>query len=323
MRVTRTLCLLVACAAVAAAPRAHAQAAAKQPLRIIVPLPPGSTSDVVTRLIADQLRDDGRPAVVENRPGATGRIAVEALKAGDRDGRTLLMAPLAVPVIVPLVFKNAGYDPARDLVPITQVARFEYALAVAANHPARDIAGFVAWAKAHPKQATFGTPGAGSVPHFLGMMIGKTAGIELLHVPYRGAALVEGELMSGQIAAGITALSDFVPLHRSGRLRILATAGARRSPLLPAVPTFREQGYRSVQAVGWQGVFAPAGTPQPVIDQLSETIVKTLRAPTLREKLLSLDIEPTGTTPAALAAIVAADTAHWRKLIQETGFGGE
>jgi tripartite-type tricarboxylate transporter receptor subunit TctC len=245
---------------------------------------------------------------------------VGALKASAADGSTLLFAPLAVPVIIPIVFKDAGYDSAKDLAPVAQVSTFEYALAVAANHPARDLAGFVAWARGNPKQANFGTAGAGSVPHFLGMMLAKSAGIELTHVAYRGSTAVDADLMGGQIVAGISALSDFVPLHRAGKLRILATAGARRSPLLPAVPTFREQGYRSVQAVGWQGVFAPAGTPQPVIDQLSAAIVKTLRAPTLREKLLSLDIEPTGTTPAALGAIIAADTAHWRKVIQETGF---
>jgi tripartite-type tricarboxylate transporter receptor subunit TctC len=321
MRVSRVLCLLIVSAAVATAPSAHAQAGPKHPLRLIVPLPPGSTSDVVARLIGERLADGGGPPVViDNRPGASGRIAVAALKSAAADGSTLLFAPLAVPVIVPLVFKDAGYDPAKDLTPVAQVSTFEYALAVAANHPARDLAGLVAWARAHPKQANYGTAGAGSVPHFLGMTLGRAAGIELTHVAYRGAAAVDADLMGGQIAAGISALSDFVALHRAGKLRILATAGAQRSPLLPEVPTFRERGYRSAQAVGWQGVFAPAGTPQPVIDQLSAAIVKTLRAPGLREKLLSLDIEPTGTTPDELAAIIAADTAHWRKLVQETGF---
>jgi tripartite-type tricarboxylate transporter receptor subunit TctC len=248
---------------------------------------------------------------------------VGALKASAADGSTLLFAPLAVPVIIPIVFKDAGYDSARDLAPVAQVATFEYALAVAANNPARDLAGFVEWARVHPKQANFGSPGTGSVPHFLGMMLAKSAGIQLTHVAYRGATAVDADLMGGQIVAGISALSDFVPLHRTGKLRILAIASGRRSPLVPEVPTFREQGYASVEATGWQGVFVPALTPQPVIERLSGAIVDALRAPALREKLLGLGIEPTGTTPGELAAIVAADSARWRKLVRETGFSAE
>lgn len=323
MRVSRALCLLIVSAAVAAAPCAHAQGAPRPPLRLIVPLPPGSTSDAVARLIGERLADGGPPVVIENRAGASGRIAVEALKASAADGGTLLLAPVAVPVVIPLVFKDAGYDPARDLVPVAQVATFEYALAVATSHPARDVAGFVEWARANPRQANFGTAGTGSVPHFLGMALGRTAGIELTHVAYRGAAAVEADLMGGRIAAGVSALSDFVGLHRAGKLRILATAGARRSPLLPDVPTFRERGYAAVEATGWQGVFAPARTPQPVIDRLSGAITAALQAPAVWETLLSIGVQPTGTTPERLAAIMAADTERWRKLIQSTGFGPE
>jgi tripartite-type tricarboxylate transporter receptor subunit TctC len=326
MRVTRTLCLLVACAAVAATTGAHAQAQVKprQPLRIIVPLPPGSTSDVVARLIGEQLSEvEGRPVVVDNRAGASGRIAVEALKASAADGSTLLLAPVAVPVIVPLVLKDASYDPAKDLAPVAQVSTFEYALAVAAKHPARDLGGFVAWTRANPKQANFGTAGAGSVPHFLGTTLGRAAGIDLTHVAYKGTVAVDADLMGGQIAAGFSALSDFLALHRTGKLRILATSGAKRSPLLPYVPTFREQGYAEVEATGWQGVFAPARTPRPAIERLSGAIVAAMQAPEVREKLLGLGIEPTGTSPGGLATIMAADSAHWRKVLQATGFSAE
>jgi tripartite-type tricarboxylate transporter receptor subunit TctC len=324
MRVMRTLCLLVACVAVATAPSAHAQAKPRQPLHIIVALPPGSTSDVVARLIAARLSDGGRPpVVVENRAGASGRRAVEALKASAADGSTLLLAPVAVPVIVPIVFKDPSYDPARDLAPVAQVSTFEYALAVTANHPARDLGGFVAWARVNPRQAHFGTAGAGSVPHFLGATLGRATGIDLTHVAYKGTVAVEADLMGGQIAAGISALSDFLALHRAGKLRILATSGAKRSLLLPDVPTFREQGYAGVEATGWQGVFAPARTPRPVIERLSGAIVAAMQAPEVREKLLGLGIEPTGTSPERLDAILKADTARWRKLVQETGFSAE
>jgi tripartite-type tricarboxylate transporter receptor subunit TctC len=309
---------------VAAAPGAHAQGKPKQALRLIVPLPPGSTSDAVARLIAERLGGDGgQPVLVENRPGASGRIAVEALKHSAADGRTLLLVPIAVPVMVPLVFKDAGFDPAKDLAPVGQVAKFGYAFAVAPGHPARSLAEFVAWAKAHPAQASFGTPGAGSLPHFLGMMVGKAAGTELVHVPYRSAAQVEAEVMGGRLAAGVSALSDLLELHRAGRLRILATSGAQRSPLLPAVPTFREQGYPTIDVTGWHAVYAPAGTSPATIDQLSEVIARTLQAPAVREKLVGLGIEPTGTTPEALAAIMAADTARWRAIVKASGFTAE
>jgi tripartite-type tricarboxylate transporter receptor subunit TctC len=248
---------------------------------------------------------------------------VGSLKASAADGSTLLFAPLAVPVIIPIVFKDAGYDSAKDLAPVAQVSTFEYALAVAANHPARDLAGFVAWARGNPKQANFGTAGAGSVPHFLGMMLAKSAGIELTHVAYRGSTAVDADLMGGQIVAGISALSDFLALHRTGKLRILATAGAKRSPLVPEVPTFREQGYPSLEAIGWQGVFAPARTPRTVIERLSDEIVAALQLTEVRETLLGLGIQPTGTTPEQLAATMAADSARWRKVIQTTGFSAE
>jgi tripartite-type tricarboxylate transporter receptor subunit TctC len=271
-------------------------------------------------LIVDPLRNGvGQPVVVENRPGATGRIAVAAFKSAAPDGNTLLLAPVAVPVIVPLVFKDLNYDPARDFVPVAQVSKFEYALAVAASHPARTLPEFVAWAKAHPAQANFG---AGSLPHFLGMMLGRAADIELVHVAYKGVAPLEAELMSGEIAAGVSALSDFVALHRTEKLRILATSGKKRSPLLPAVPTFREQGYPSVDAVGWHAVFAPAGTPQPVIDQLSATIVAALQA-RVQGEVIALGLEPTGTTPQALAEIMSADTVRWREIIKASGFTAE
>ena len=299
----------------------HAQNRAQQPLRMLVPVPAGGTSDLVARLIADRLREDlGRPVVVENKPGATGRVAIAAFKSAAPDGTTLLFAPIALPVIGPLVFKTPGYEPAKDWAPVGQVARYEFAFAVAADHPARTVPEFVAWAKVNLARASVGNPGAGSLPHFLGAMIGRVAAIELVHVAYKGVAPLEAELMSGQIAAGISASSDLIPLHRAAKLRILATSGAERSPLLPAVPTFREQGYPSIEAVGWHGVYAPTGTPQVLIDRLSSAIVAALQTPELREKFTALGLEPTGTSPQALAAIMAADTARWAAIIKASGF---
>ena len=310
--------------AAAVSPEARAQNTLAHPVRILVPVAAGGTSDIAARLIADGVKDAiGQPVVVENRPGATGRIAAEALRHAAPDGTTLLLAPIAVTVLAPFVLEPLNYDPVRDFAPVAQVAKYEYALAVNSNHPARTVPEFVAWAKANPAQATYGTPGAGSVPHLIGVMVSRASGIELVHVPYRGLGQVENELLGGQIAAGIGTLPDLTELHRAGRTRIIATSGARRSPLLPSVPTFREQGFAAVEAVGWTAVYAPAKTPKPTIDRLSAAIVKSLRAPAVQEKFVGLGIEPTGTTPEELAAIMAADTARWAPVLKAAGFSAD
>jgi len=321
MRIARLLCLLL-CAAFALA--AFAQGPAERTTRIIVPLAAGSASDLVARLIAEHLRTaTGRPIIVENRPGAYGGIAVSALKQAAPDGTTLLMAPVALPVLVPLAAKQVDYDPVRDLVPVAQVVEFAIALAVGPDHPARTVAEFVAWARSKPASAVFGSPGGGGLPHLFGVMIGRAAGIELLHVPYRSAAQLAANLMGGQVASGTGALSDFIALHRAGKLRIIGTSGARRSSLAPEVPTFREQGFADVVGTGWTALFAPAKTPQAVIGWWSSIIMAALQDPALRGNLVRIGVEPTGTTPEALAAIIAADTARWRPIIKASGFALE
>jgi tripartite-type tricarboxylate transporter receptor subunit TctC len=325
VRFARILSLFLSGAVVAVAPAgAHAQTRAKQPLRILVPVPAGGTSDLVVRFVADALRNGlAQPVIVENKPGASGRIVVEALKSAAPDGATLLLAPIAVPVIGPLVFKDINYDPTKDFAPVTQIAKYEFAFAVAARHPARTVSEFVAWARANPARASVGNPGAGSLPHLIGTMLGGATGLELVQVSYKGVGSLEADLMSGQIAAGVSAVPDFVTLHRAGKLRILATSGIARSALLPDVPTFGEQRYPAIEAVGWHGMYAPAGTAQPVIERLSSTIVAALRTPELREKFTALGLEPTGTTPHALAAIMAADTARWAPIVKASGINLE
>jgi tripartite-type tricarboxylate transporter receptor subunit TctC len=324
LRVPHLLCALVAGALAASAPSgAHAQDAARGPVRILL----GFADDAgyaFAQLISESVGSaTGRPVVIERKPGATGRIAAEALKHSDPDGTTLYLAPIVVPVLAPLVFRNLHYDPVKDFAPVAQVLTFRYVLAVGPGHPARSVPEFAAWAKTHREQASFGTAGAGSVPHFFGVMLGRATGTELLHVPYKGGAPMTADLMGGQIAAGIESLTNMVELHRAGRIRILAISGAGRSPLAPAVPTFGEQGLAELDAVGWAGVFARAGTPRPLIDRLSRSIVASLRMPEVKERFLSLGVEPTGTTPEELAAIMAADTARWAPVIKASGFVAE
>jgi tripartite-type tricarboxylate transporter receptor subunit TctC len=300
---------------------AHAQAAPKGPLRIIVGFAAGGSSDIAARMLADKLKDSlGVPVIVENRVGAGGRIAAEALKNSAPDGTTFLLTPVVVPVLAPLVYKQLGYDPARDFAPVAQVATYQFALAVGPNHPAKTVAEFVAWLKANPAQANFGSPAPGSLPHFFGLMIGKATGVEMIHIPYKGGAPLATDLMGGQIPAGVDALSDMIELHRGGKIRIIATSGAQRSPLLPTVATFKEQGFVAIEGAGWIGVYAPSKTPSAVIDQVSAAIASALRTPELRERFVNLGYEPTGTTPEQLAAIMAADTARWGPIIKTSGF---
>jgi tripartite-type tricarboxylate transporter receptor subunit TctC len=302
----------------------HAQVATRRPIKIIVGFAAGGSSDVAARLIAENLnRSLGVPVLVENKVGAGGHIAAEALKNAAPDGSTLLLAPVVVPVLAPLVYKQLNYDPSKDFAPLTQVAIYQFALAVGPNHPAKNMAEFVAWVKANPAQASFGSPAPGSLPHFFGLMIGRATGVDMVHVAYKGGVPLATDLMGGQVPCGIDALSDLVELDRAGKIRIIATSGARRSPLLPAVATFTEQGFPAIEGSGWIGVYAPANTPKAVVDQLSSAINAAIRKPELRERLLKLGYEPTGTTPSELSAIMSADRARWAPIVKASGFSAD
>jgi len=317
----RSVALIFIAVVVPVAGTAQAQNAFKGPLRILVGFAAGGSSDIAARMLADKLKDTvSQPVVVENRVGAGGRIAAEALKNAPPDGATMLLTPVVVPVLAPLVFKQLNYDPAKDFAPVSQVATYQFAFAVAPGNPAKTVPEFVAWLKAHPAQANFGSPAPGSLPHFFGLMVGQATGIDMVHIAYKGGAPLATDLMGGQIAAGIDALSDMMELHRAGKIRIIATSGAKRSPLLPAVATFKEQGFASIEGSGWIGVYVPSKTPKAVVDQLSAAIVSALQIPELKERFLTLGYEPTGTTPEALTAIMAADTARWAPIIKRSGF---
>jgi len=316
-RTVLSLCLL---ALATAATLATAQQVA-QPVRIIVPFAPGSTSDVVARLIAADIHDaTGRVVIVDNKPGADGRIAIAALKQSLPDGGTLLMTPIALPVILPLTVRQLDFRSGKDYAPVTQVAEFEFALAVGVNHPAKNLPEFIAWARANPNAASFGAPGGGGLPQLFGAMIAKTTGIELIYVAYKSAAPLAGALMGDQIASAMGALSDFIALHRAGKIRIIATTGTQRSAFAPEIATFREQGLANIVGTSWIAVLAPAQTPKEAIDRWSTVIVAALHKPELRDKLVRLGVEPTGTTPEALGTIIAADTARWEPIVKATGF---
>ena len=302
---------------------ASAQEAPKGPLRLMVGFAPGGSSDLAARIIADKLKDVLQvPVVVDNRAGAGGRIAAEALKNAPPDGSTLLLTPVVVPVLAPLLFANLPYDANRDFAPVMHVANYQLALSAGSNPPAKSLAELTAWLKANPAKASFGSPAPGSLPHFFGIMVGKSIGTDMQHVAYKGGAPLHTDLIGGQIPVGIDALSDCIELHRGGRLRILATSGSVRSPLLPDVPTFKELGY-PIEGNGWTAIYAPGGTPRPVVERLHRALADVLKQPDVRQKLTNLGFEITATTPDELAAIMRADTAKWKPIIQASGFKAE
>ncbi|HUG79802.1 MAG TPA: tripartite tricarboxylate transporter substrate-binding protein [Burkholderiales bacterium] len=298
------------------------QASAQQgAVRMVLGYPAGATSDILSRLVADHMRQAlGRPVIVENKPGAGGRIGNEAVKAAAPDGATLLMTPVATMAIFPHSFAGSlRYDPLRDFAPVAHLSNFHLGLGVAAGVPARSLAEYVALVKKDSKAGYYASAAAGSLPHFLGVMFARTAGIELTHVPYKGTAHAMQAIAGGEISAISTVAADIGTLVKAGKARLLATSGARRSAAFPDVPTFKESGY-DMEAVPWYALFAPAGTPQAVIDRLSAAAVAAVRDPALKGKLEQMGLEPTGLGPAELGAILKADYEKWGPVIRASGF---
>jgi len=320
MRMPRTLALALLAALAVAAPSARADV--DKPVRLLVGFAPGGSADIAARLVADRIKDDlHQPVVVENRPGAGGRLVADAVKNAPADGSVLMLTPIVVTVLAPMVFSKLPYDPVADFAPVAQVANFQFALSVNANHPAKTMQELVAWYKANPAKANFGSPAPGSLPHFFGVMIAKGTGVELVHVPYNGGGPMMNALMGGeQLTAAIDTLVEQVELHRTGRVRILATSGATRSPLLPDVPTFAEAGLAGIEGTAWFGIYAPAKTPESTVRQLNAAINKALASAELRERLTKLGLEPAGGSADDLAARMAQDSARWAPIVKASGF---
>ena len=301
-------------------PWRHGPGREDEPLHIVLGFPPGASSDTVTRLIAEKMRMSlGRPVVVENKPGAGGIVANLAVKAAAPDGNTLLMTPLATMVAYPYSYSKLDYDPFKDYVPVAHVAAFQLALGVGPDVPAKTLADYVALVKKGGTYANFASAAVGSLPHFFGILFARTAGIQLTHVPYKGTANVLQALLSGEIPAAIVPISDMGTLAQSGKGRILATSGAKRSPQYPDVPTFKESGY-DIEGSAWYALFAPAGTPKDVVDGWRRRRRRLSRQPDVKQRIGPLGLEATGLGPAELAAIMKADSDKWGPVIRASGF---
>jgi tripartite-type tricarboxylate transporter receptor subunit TctC len=313
----RQLACAITCALALALPAARAQ---EQPIRIVFPFAAGGSGDGISRLMADRLRAGlNRPVIVENRTGAAGRLGVVAVKNAAPDGSTLLLTPIAPVAVYQHVYKNLDYDPIKDFAAVSQLATFDFAVAVAPQVPAASLKELVAWVKADPARAAFGSPAAGALPHFFGILFGRAAGLELRHVAYRGSAAALTDLAAGHVPMVFTTISDLVELHKGGRVRILATSGAERSPFTPDVATFREAGF-DIQGSAWYGVFAPARTPADIVDRHSKILADAVRVPEVRERLLAYGLQPTGTSAQEFAAIQKADSERWAPAVKASGF---
>jgi tripartite-type tricarboxylate transporter receptor subunit TctC len=294
-----------------------------KPVHIVVGFQPGGSLDLLARVFAQEMKDYASTIIVDNKTGAAGRIALESIKSAAPDGSVFILTPSPTIVINPHIYKTLGYDPINDFAPVTSVASVGFDLAVGPKVPegVASLQDFVAWCKANPKEATYGTPGAGSGHQFVGTMLARAAGIELVHVPYRGAAPAIQDLLAGQIASNIS-IGLHLPFYREGKLRILATAGRVRSPFLPDVPTFREAGY-DIVASDWFGIFAPAATPAPVVLRLNAAIRRAIASPAMQELMASLGETPGGDSPDAFAATIKTDFAAWAAIVKASGFVAE
>jgi tripartite-type tricarboxylate transporter receptor subunit TctC len=302
-------------------PTASAQEKFDRPVRIVVGFAAGGTADIIARVVADKLRDSlGQPVIVDNRPGAIGRIAAEAVKSAAPDGTTIMVMPIGPMAVVPHTTKSISYDPLNDFTPIALGATFPFAIAAGPESGAKTWQEFVAWARAHPDKAAYATSGAGSLPHFFGVLLGREIGVDMVHVAYKGSAAYINDLIGGQVPVAIDAIADLTELHRAGKIRVLASSGATRSTALPDVPTFNELGLKNVEAIGWFGFFAPAKTPAAIVDTLNRGINRALQSPDVVDRLSRLGMDPATSTPAGFAKILAADYAKWGPIVKRSGF---
>jgi tripartite-type tricarboxylate transporter receptor subunit TctC len=303
------------------APLANAQAFTPgQPIKVLIGVPAGGTQDVLTRAIAEQVRDTLGPLIVDNRSGAAGRIAVEAVKTAPPDGRTLLLGTASMMTMFPSAYRQLSYDPVKDFVPIVNAARFELALVVHKDVPANTLAEFIAWAKAQGDKLSFASYGAGTPSHFLGEMLNRAAGLKMVHVPYRGSTPARQDVMGGSVPVYFDTVGGAQQMVPSGRVKVLATSGEKRSPLMPNLPCFVESGYKDVVATAWFAYYAPLKTPQPIVDKLRAEITRAINTREVRQQLLQNGMYPVADNSEALLKTMREDTARWAGIMKAVNF---
>ena len=291
-----------------------------KPVRVLAPFPAGSGVDIVARLIGTPLSHAlGQGVVVDNRPGANGTIACELAARAAPDGYTLLLGNASTLAMAPGLYKQIAYDPVRSFAPITLIANSANVLVVHPALPAGSVTALIALARAKPGQLNYGSAGSGNSTHLAAELFKLMAGVNLVHVPYKGTPQLMTELLAGQIQMSFASLISSLPHIKQGRLRALGVTSLQRAPSLPELPTISEAGLKGYEITVWQGMVAPAGTPQPVIAQLNRQIASILQAPETRERLAAQGLESAASTPEQFGAHIAAEVAKWTKVIKQAG----
>jgi tripartite-type tricarboxylate transporter receptor subunit TctC len=316
----KTLWLACACAALAAA-SAGAQDYPNKPVRMVVGFPPGGGTDVVARIITPKLSELlGQPVVIENRPGATGTMAAGQVAKSPPDGYTIMMGHVSVNAIAPALFKNLSYDVIKDFQPIAIAAAVPHFVVVHPSVPAKSLREMIDYVKARPGKLTYPSAGNGSMPHLAGEVFKAQAGVDLLHVPYKGTGQSMADLLGGQHVVAFDTMPASAPHVRSGKLRPLAVSSAQRLPAFPDVPTAREAGMPDYVITTWYGVFAPAGTPKAIVNRLHADIVKAMQSPEVKAKLDGIGADGSvSRSPEEYAALVKSDTERYAKVIKDIG----
>ena len=301
--------------------KAGAARAASGPLtRIIFPFSAGGGGDTLCRIMAQDISTTlDRSIIVENRTGGDGLIGIKAVKGANPDGATVLVTTGPTMYLLPMVEAEPSFDTAKDFVPVSLLARFEFGVVTGPAVDAKDFKQLVAWLKANPDKATFGVPSNGTIPHFTGSQLAKVLGVAMTRVPYRGSAPVINDLVGGHLPFGITTIADAIPQYRAGNVKILAVSSAERSPFLPEVPTLKESGVDLV-ADGWYGMWLPAGSSTDFAAKLSIAAASALAKPDVKQKLLAIGLIPVGATPEGLSKELAENTAFWQPIVKATGY---
>jgi tripartite-type tricarboxylate transporter receptor subunit TctC len=325
MTTRRDFALKSAALAAAAAWPLASRAQNLQLAKIICGFPPGGTSDAMSRRLAEKLRGNyATNVVVENKPGAGGQIGVTTLRDSPADGSALLLTPSSMLSLYPYVYKSLPYKPLEDTQPASLACYFNHAFGVGPAVPesVKTLKDFIAWAKANPDKANYGSPGAGSMPHLIGTMLGKITGVEMKHIGYRGSAPGIQDLLGGQISAMSSPVGDYLPHIKAGKLRLLAISGINRSPFVPDVPTYRQQGY-PITVREWYGVFLPGKASPEVVRRAAAYLQPALAQPDLVSSMAQVGMEVQSSSPSQLGDLLRADVEEWRRLIKQIGFTPE
>lgn len=292
-------------------------------IRVMVGFPPGGASDVMARAMVDKLgklTNGEQVFIVDNKPGAGGQIAAQTLKAAPADGSVIMLSIDHTQVIIPLTMNAAGYNPVTDFTSLAGVASYYNVLAVSTATGVKTMAELGAWVKAHPNEANYGVPAPGSVPQFIGHIIGKSFGVPMNPIPYKGGAPLVQDLLAGQVPIALASMAELIEHHRAGKIRILGSSGTVRSKIAPEIPTFLELGFQGIDKNPWAAFFGPKGLPQSFVDEFDALVKTALTDPDLQARLAKLGNEISPAPGKEVQQWVVEGTRHWGRVIADSGF---